>query len=92
MTGLDETWTNYLIEYVAKRFGDAGKVKKDSILDDTTTHLIVGKQRRTEKLLSGMDDCNCKYFYRCLNKGIIEQNGTHERTPVFSVAFHALPS
>ena len=55
VTGLDDKWTNYLIEKVAQRFGTAGKVKKDSILDDTTTHLIVGHQRRTEKLLSGMD-------------------------------------
>ena len=47
VTGLDEKWTNFLVEKVRARFGaEYGVVKKDSVLDHKTTHLIVGHRRR----------------------------------------------
>ena len=47
VTGLDEKWTNFLVEKVRARFGaEYGVVKKDSVLDPKTTHLIVGHRRR----------------------------------------------
>lgn len=58
MTGLDDNWTNYLaaeVENLKASQGSAGKqslsFRKDPVFESRTTHLVVGRVRRTEKLL-----------------------------------------
>ena len=58
VTGLDDNWTNYLaaeVENLKASLGSAEQhsltFRKDPVFESRTTHLVVGRLRRTEKLL-----------------------------------------